>query len=83
MHPCSRFVAHTDQDTLLLVETARFFVEKLLSASSNPVVYADLRRHLKERRLRSQRRFGRTPTYPPQMPVTLGSDARAASDLDA
>jgi acetyl esterase/lipase len=36
------FVAHGDKDTLLLVETARVFVERLRSASSNPVVYAEL-----------------------------------------
>ncbi len=36
------FVAHGDNDTLLRVQTARFFVEKLRSTSSNPVVYAEL-----------------------------------------
>lgn len=36
------FVAHGDQDTLVQVENARLFVERLRSASSNPVVYAEL-----------------------------------------
>jgi acetyl esterase/lipase len=36
------FVAHGDRDTVLLVEGARRFVERLRSASSNPVVYAEL-----------------------------------------
>ena len=36
------FVAHGDQDTLVLVEDARAFVERLRSTSSNPVVYAEL-----------------------------------------
>jgi acetyl esterase/lipase len=36
------FVAHGDKDTLVLVEDARHFVERLRGASSNPVVYAEL-----------------------------------------
>lgn len=36
------FVAHGDQDTVVLVEGARLFVERLRSTSSNPVVYAEL-----------------------------------------
>jgi acetyl esterase/lipase len=36
------FVAHGDQDTIVLVEDARRFVERLRDASSNPVVYAEL-----------------------------------------
>ena len=36
------FVAHGENDTLVLVDDARFFVEQLRSASSNPVVYAEL-----------------------------------------
>jgi acetyl esterase/lipase len=36
------FVAHGDQDTVVLVEDARRFVERLRSTSSNPVVYAEL-----------------------------------------
>ena len=36
------FVAHGDQDTVVLVEDARAFVERLRSASSHPVVYAEL-----------------------------------------
>jgi acetyl esterase/lipase len=36
------FVAHGDQDTVVLVEGARRFVERLRSTSSNPVVYAEL-----------------------------------------
>jgi acetyl esterase/lipase len=36
------FVAHGDKDTLVLVEDARLFVERLQAASSNPVVYAEL-----------------------------------------
>jgi acetyl esterase/lipase len=36
------FVAHGDQDTLVLVEDARLFVERLRSTSLNPVVYAEL-----------------------------------------
>jgi acetyl esterase/lipase len=36
------FVAHGDKDTLVLVEDARHFVERLQGASSNPVVYAEL-----------------------------------------
>jgi acetyl esterase/lipase len=36
------FVAHGDQDTIVLVEDARLFVERLRSTSSSPVVYAEL-----------------------------------------
>ena len=36
------FVAHGDQDTYVLVEGARGFVERLKNISSNPVVYAEL-----------------------------------------
>lgn len=36
------FVAHGDQDTLVLVEDARRFVDRLRSTSSNAVVYAEL-----------------------------------------
>ena len=36
------FVAHGDQDTLVIVEDARRFAEQLRAASSNPVVYAEL-----------------------------------------
>jgi acetyl esterase/lipase len=36
------FVAHGDQDTIVLVEDARAFIERLRSASSAPVVYAEL-----------------------------------------
>jgi acetyl esterase/lipase len=36
------FVAHGDNDTIVLVEDARAFVERLRSASSSPVVYAEL-----------------------------------------
>ena len=36
------FIAHGDRDTLVLVEDARAFVERLRSSSSNPVVYAEL-----------------------------------------
>lgn len=36
------FVAHGDRDTLVLVEDARRFVERLRSSSPNPVVYAEL-----------------------------------------
>jgi acetyl esterase/lipase len=36
------FVAHGDQDTLVIVEDARRFVEQVRTASSNPVVYAEL-----------------------------------------
>jgi acetyl esterase/lipase len=36
------FVAHGDQDTLVLVEDARRFVQRLRSSSSNPLVYAEL-----------------------------------------
>jgi acetyl esterase/lipase len=38
--PC--FVAHGDQDLLVIVEDARSFVEQLRATSSNPVVYAEL-----------------------------------------
>jgi acetyl esterase/lipase len=38
--PC--FVVHGDQDTLVIVEDARRFVEQLRATSSNPVVYAEL-----------------------------------------
>jgi acetyl esterase/lipase len=38
--PC--FVAHGDQDSLVIVEDARGFVEQLRATSSNPVVYAEL-----------------------------------------
>ena len=36
------FVAHGDQDTIVIVEDARLFVERLRSSSSSPVVYAEL-----------------------------------------
>jgi acetyl esterase/lipase len=36
------FVAHGDQDTLVPVDAARLFVERLRTASSNAVVYAEL-----------------------------------------
>jgi acetyl esterase/lipase len=36
------FVAHGDQDTLVLVDDARHFVQGLRRSSSNPVVYAEL-----------------------------------------
>jgi acetyl esterase/lipase len=36
------FVAHGDQDSLVLVDDARGFVEQLRAISSNPVVYAEL-----------------------------------------
>jgi acetyl esterase/lipase len=36
------FVAHGDQDTVVLVEDARRFVERLRSTSSHAVVYAEL-----------------------------------------
>ena len=36
------FVVHGDQDTLVLVQDARGFVEGLRSTSANPVVYAQL-----------------------------------------
>jgi acetyl esterase/lipase len=36
------FVAHGDQDTYVIVDDARRFVERLRSASSNAVVYAEL-----------------------------------------
>jgi dipeptidyl aminopeptidase/acylaminoacyl peptidase len=35
-------VAHGDKDTLVLVEDARRFVQRLRRTSSNPVVYAEL-----------------------------------------
>jgi len=38
--PC--FVAHGDQDFLVIVDDARGFVEQLRATSSNPVVYAEL-----------------------------------------
>jgi acetyl esterase/lipase len=38
--PC--FVVHGDQDTLVVVDDARRFVDRLLDTSSNPVVYAEL-----------------------------------------
>jgi acetyl esterase/lipase len=38
--PC--FVAHGDQDSLVVVEDARRFVEQLRATSSSPVVYAEL-----------------------------------------
>ena len=38
--PC--FVVHGDQDTLVIVEDARRFLEQLRDTSSNPVVYAEL-----------------------------------------
>jgi acetyl esterase/lipase len=36
------FVAHGDLDTVVIVEDARAFVDTLRSASSSPVVYAEL-----------------------------------------
>ena len=36
------FVVHGDQDTLVIVEDARRFVERLRTESSNPVLYAEL-----------------------------------------
>ena len=33
---------HGDQDTLVIVEDARHFVEQLSAVSSNPIVYAEL-----------------------------------------
>jgi acetyl esterase/lipase len=36
------FVAHGDQDTAVIVDDARRFVQQLRAASSNPVVYAEL-----------------------------------------
>jgi acetyl esterase/lipase len=36
------FLAHGDQDTIVLVEDARTFAKTLRSSSSNPVVYAEL-----------------------------------------
>jgi acetyl esterase/lipase len=36
------FVAHGDRDTVVIVEDARRFVERLQSASSRPVVYVEL-----------------------------------------
>jgi acetyl esterase/lipase len=38
--PC--FVAHGDQDSLVIVDDARGFVEQLRATSSGPVVYAEL-----------------------------------------
>ena len=38
--PC--MVVHGDQDTLVIVDDARGFVEKLRDTSSNPVVYGEL-----------------------------------------
>jgi acetyl esterase/lipase len=38
--PC--FVIHGDQDTLVIVDDARRFVERLRGTSSSPVVYAEL-----------------------------------------
>jgi acetyl esterase/lipase len=38
--PC--FVVHGDQDTLVIVEDARRFVDQLRATSLNPVVYAEL-----------------------------------------
>ena len=38
------FIAHGDQDTKVLVEDVRLFVERLRSTSSSPVVYAELPR---------------------------------------
>jgi acetyl esterase/lipase len=38
--PC--FVVHGDQDTLVIVDDVRHFVEQLRGTSSNPVVYAEL-----------------------------------------
>lgn len=38
--PC--FIVHGDQDTLVIVEDARHFVEQLSAVSSNPIVYAEL-----------------------------------------
>jgi acetyl esterase/lipase len=38
--PC--FVAHGDQDSLVVVEDARHFAQQLRATSSNPVVYAEL-----------------------------------------
>jgi acetyl esterase/lipase len=35
-------VAHGDHDTVVLVEDARDFVERLRNTSTNPVVYAEL-----------------------------------------
>jgi acetyl esterase/lipase len=35
-------MAHGDKDTLVLVEDARRFVQRLRRTSSNPVVYAEL-----------------------------------------
>jgi acetyl esterase/lipase len=36
------FVAHGQLDTIVLVEDARNFVERLAAVSANPVVYAEL-----------------------------------------
>ena len=38
------FVLHGDQDTIVLVDDARAFVERLRDTSANPVVYAELPR---------------------------------------
>lgn len=35
-------VVHGDQDTLVIVEDARHFVDRLRATSLNPVVYAEL-----------------------------------------
>lgn len=35
-------MAHGDRDTLVSVESARVFAERLRNTSSNPVVYAEL-----------------------------------------
>jgi acetyl esterase/lipase len=40
--PPPYFVAHGDQDTFVVVEDARGFVEQLRATSSKPVVYAEL-----------------------------------------
>jgi acetyl esterase/lipase len=39
--PC--FVVHGDQDSLVVVDDARGFIEQLRATSANPVVYAELR----------------------------------------
>jgi acetyl esterase/lipase len=36
------FIAHGDRDTLVLVDDARLFVERLRGTSASPVVYAEL-----------------------------------------
>lgn len=38
--PC--FIVHGDQDTLIIVDDTRAFVEQLRATSSSPVVYAEL-----------------------------------------